>query len=65
VLENTQSRVVTGIIILPQRQTVLLAKHAAKADLLTKGRFRFGIGLGWNGVEYEALAGRSSTGAPV
>ncbi len=51
---------VTGIIILPQRQTVLVAKQAAEVDLLTGGRFRLGIGLGWNPVEYEAL-GRSFT----
>jgi probable F420-dependent oxidoreductase len=46
---------VTGIIILPQRQTALVAKQAAEVDLLTGGHFRFGIGLGWNRVEYEAL----------
>jgi probable F420-dependent oxidoreductase len=46
---------VTGIIILPQRQTVLVAKQAAEVDLLTNGRFRLGVGLGWNAVEYEAL----------
>jgi probable F420-dependent oxidoreductase len=46
---------VTGIIILPQRQTALVAKQAAEVDLLTNGNFRFGIGLGWNAVEYEAL----------
>jgi len=46
---------VTGIIILPQRQTVLVAKQAAEVDLLAEGRFRFGVGLGWNAVEYEAL----------
>lgn len=46
---------VTGIIILPQRQTALVAKQAAEVDLLTNGRFRLGVGLGWNSVEYEAL----------
>jgi probable F420-dependent oxidoreductase len=51
----TTLEVVTGIIILPQRQTVLAAKQAAEIDLLTGGRFRFGVGLGWNAVEYEAL----------
>jgi probable F420-dependent oxidoreductase len=50
----------TGILVLPQRQTVLVAKQAAEVDVLTGGRFRLGIGLGWNGVEYEAL-GRSFT----
>jgi probable F420-dependent oxidoreductase len=51
----TSLELVTGIIILPQRQTVLAAKQAAEVDLLTEGRFRFGVGLGWNAVEYEAL----------
>jgi len=49
---------VTGIIILPQRQTALVAKQAAEVDLLTGGRFRLGVGLGWNHVEYEALGQR-------
>src|SRR5207245_1535162 len=51
----TELELVTCIIILPQRQTVLAAKQAAEVDLLTRGRFRFGVGLGWNAVEYEAL----------
>jgi probable F420-dependent oxidoreductase len=51
----TSLELVTGIIILPQRQTVLVAKQAAEVDLLTNGRFRLGVGLGWNAVEYEAL----------
>ena len=46
---------VTGIVILPQRQTALVAKQAAEVDLLTGGRFRLGVGQGWNAVEYEAL----------
>jgi probable F420-dependent oxidoreductase len=46
---------VPGIIILPQRQTVLVAKQAAEVDVLTGGTFRLGIGVGWNPVEYEAL----------
>jgi len=51
----TNVELVTGIIILPQRQTALVAKQAAEVDLLTGGRFRLGIGVGWNAVEYEAL----------
>jgi probable F420-dependent oxidoreductase len=46
---------VTSIIILPQRQTVLVAKQAAAVDVLSAGRLRLGIGIGWNPVEYEAL----------
>src|SRR5260221_2270542 len=51
----TNVELVTGIIILPQRQTALVAKQAAEVDLLTNGRFRLGVGLGWNKVEYDAL----------
>jgi probable F420-dependent oxidoreductase len=51
----TDLELVTGVIILPQRQTALVAKQAAEVDLLTDGRFRLGVGLGWNAVEYEAL----------
>src|SRR5581483_7983001 len=51
----TSLELVTGIIILPQRQTALVAKQAAEVDLLSSGRFRLGVGLGWNKVEYEAL----------
>ena len=46
---------VTGVLVLPQRQTALVAKQAAEIDLLTGGRFRLGVGLGWNFVEFEAL----------
>ena len=51
----------TEIIILPQRQTVLFAKQAAELDYLTGGRLRVGIGIGWNGLEYESLNEEFST----
>lgn len=45
----------SGVIILPQRQTALVARQAADLALLSDGRFRLGVGIGWNYVEYEAL----------
>jgi probable F420-dependent oxidoreductase len=45
----------SGVLILPQRQTALVAKQAAQVDIVSGGRLRLGIGVGWNPVEYEAL----------
>jgi probable F420-dependent oxidoreductase len=47
-----------GIVILPQRQTALVAKQAATLDMISGGRVRFGAAIGWNHVEYEALGMR-------
>jgi probable F420-dependent oxidoreductase len=57
----TKLELVTGIVVAPQRQTALLAKQAAEVDILAEGRFRLGIGVGWNPVEYEGLGQSFST----
>ena len=46
---------VTGVLVLPQRQTALVAQQSADVDLLSRERLRLGVGIGWNYVEYEAL----------
>src|SRR4051794_33580621 len=51
----TSLHFMTGVIVLPQRQTALVAKQAAELDVLSDGRLRLGVGIGWNKVEYEAL----------
>ena len=52
---TSRVELVTGILILPQRQTALVAKQTAEIDLLSSGRLRLGIGTGWNYVEYDGL----------
>ncbi|HLZ27602.1 MAG TPA: LLM class F420-dependent oxidoreductase [Chloroflexota bacterium] len=47
-----------SVVILPQRQTVLVAKQAADLDVLTNGKLRLGVGIGWNPIEFEALGVR-------
>src|ERR1700739_2046587 len=55
---TTSLEPVNGILVLPQRQTVLVAKQAAEVDILSGGRLRLGVGIGWNPGEYVALGER-------
>ncbi len=57
----TQLELVPAVIVLPQRQTTLIAKQAAEVDILTDGKLRLGVGVGWNPVEYEALGKNFNT----
>src|SRR3954447_7202600 len=58
---TTKAKLASGVLILPQRQTGLVAKQAAEVDVLSGGRLRLGIGVGWNHVEYQSLGAAWNT----
>lgn len=60
---TTRIEFATCIMVLPQRQTALVAKQAAAVDVLSAGRLRLGVGIGWNPAEFQALGENFSTRA--
>ncbi|MEE8110535.1 MAG: LLM class flavin-dependent oxidoreductase [bacterium] len=53
-------RIGTGVVVLPFRHPVLLAKEVATLDFLSGGRYLFGVGAGWDPKEYEVMGARLS-----
>jgi probable F420-dependent oxidoreductase len=62
--QTSRLEFVTGVLVLPQRQTALLARQAADLALLSGGRFRLGVGVGWNYAEYDTLGQDFATRGP-